>query len=89
MEFKVLKKTKTTLELECLEKDPTILNLLAERLDAHESVSFSAFRWNHPLLENPVLYVEVKRGKDVAKVVEEVVKEILKEIESVEKAIKK
>lgn len=88
MDFEVIKKSKTSLEIKALDKDPTLFNLVVERLNKREDVSFASFRWNHPLLDTPVMYLEVKRGKDASKILEEVVNEILKEISEVEKALK-
>ncbi|MEM4331370.1 MAG: RpoL/Rpb11 RNA polymerase subunit family protein [Candidatus Anstonellales archaeon] len=81
MTFTLLKVGKEELELELDEADPTLTELLAEKLNEYDNVEFAASRWDHPLVEKPRLYLKVNKG--------EAMKTLKKAIEDLKKDIKK
>lgn len=75
MQMKLVHKTDKAVEIEFAEENETLLNLLKQRLLAHDDVVSATYVTGHPLLDKPRLYVEVKGGKP-----EQRVKEAAKEL---------
>ncbi len=84
MELKVLKSSKDEIELEV--DDLTLAEILRVYLNRDSSVSFAAWRREHPT-KNPVLLVRTK-GKSAKKAISDAVSEITKELEKIEKDFK-
>ena len=84
MEINVLKSSKDEIEFEV--GDLTIAEILRVYLNNDSSVSFAAWRREHPT-KNPVLLVRTK-GKTAKKAVSDAVSEIKKELEKIEKDFK-
>ncbi len=84
MEVNVLKSSKDEIELEV--DDITIAEILRVYLNKDSSVSFVAWRREHPT-KNPVLLVRTK-GKTAKKVINDAVSEITKNLDKVEKDFK-
>ncbi len=84
MELKVLKSSKDEIELEV--DDLTLAEILRVYLNRDSSVSFAAWRREHPT-KNPVLLVRTK-GKSAKKAINDAVSEITKELEKIEKDFK-
>jgi DNA-directed RNA polymerase subunit L len=87
MKFSVLKLTKEELELELDTRDPTITELLSERLNENDSVEVAAPKWEHPLVANPKIYIRVNKG-DPLKVVKNVIDELKKELVKLKDEVK-
>lgn len=84
MELKVLKSSKDEIELEV--DDLTIAEILRVYLNKDTSVSFAAWRREHPT-KNPALLVRTK-GKTAKKAINDAVSDITKELEKIEKDFK-
>ncbi|HJZ18988.1 MAG TPA: RpoL/Rpb11 RNA polymerase subunit family protein [Candidatus Nanoarchaeia archaeon] len=85
MEINVLKSSKDELELEL--GDITIAEILRVYLNKDSSVSFAAWRREHPT-KNPKLLVKTK-GKTAKKAVSDAVLGITKELDRIEIDFKK
>ena len=59
MEVKVLREKTHELEIELIGESHTLCNLLVDRLNSNEKVEFAAYKVEHPLVSNPLLYVRV------------------------------
>lgn len=57
MQAKVVRKEESLLEFEVAGENHTFLNLLREALKGQDGVLFAAYRFPHPLLENPIFYL--------------------------------
>ena len=85
MELKVLRNEKDELELET--DSVTIAEILRVYLNKDSSVTFAAWKREHPT-KNPVMLVKTK-GKAAKKAVEDSVKEIEKDLKGAEEDFKK
>lgn len=63
MELKKLVHTDSELEFEVIGEGETLLHPLKERLLEDNKVELATFIIGHPELENPRIYVKVKKGK--------------------------
>lgn len=63
MEVRVLSKGDKSLEVEVVGENETLLNLLKQRLLASPDVESATFIVGHPLLDQPKLFVQVRKGK--------------------------
>ncbi len=57
-QVKVVRKEESLLEFEVVGEDHTFLSMLRESLKDQPGVLFAAYRFPHPLLENPVFYLQ-------------------------------
>ncbi len=57
LQAKVVRKEESLLEFEVAGENHTFLNLLRESLTDQKGVLFAAYRFPHPLLENPIFYL--------------------------------
>ncbi|MGC8663610.1 MAG: DNA-directed RNA polymerase subunit L [Thermoplasmata archaeon] len=78
LSFKVVNKGKDFIELEVVNSDNTILRPLIEELSRDPMVLETKYHIEHPVLDNPKIYIKVKEGKPQA-----AVKRALKKIEKV------
>ena len=62
MEINILNQDKNKIEFEILEEDHTLCNSLRKKLWENKDVDVAAYRMEHPLVSNPVMLVEVKKG---------------------------
>ncbi|RME14500.1 MAG: DNA-directed RNA polymerase subunit L [Bdellovibrio sp.] len=83
MKFSILKLTKNEVELELDEKDSTMTELIAEKLNSMKAVDVAASKIEHPIVAKPKLFVRVKKGNPL-----DVVKEALDELEKEFKELK-
>ena len=60
LQAKVVRKEESLLEFEVAGENHTFLNLLRESLKDQDGVLFAAYRFPHPLLENPIFYLRTK-----------------------------
>lgn len=63
MDVRVLHKDDKSLEVEIIGENETLLNLLKQRLLGHADVESATFLVGHPLLDQPRLFVQVRKGK--------------------------
>jgi len=85
MEINVLKSSKDEIELEI--ESLTIAEILRVYLNKDASVSFTAWRREHPT-KNPVLLVKTK-GKTTKKAIDDAVEKIGKDLDKLESEFKK
>ncbi len=57
-QVKVIRKEEALLEFEVKGEDHTFLSMLREVLKDQPGVLFAAYRFPHPLLENPIFYLQ-------------------------------
>ncbi len=88
MKFSILRMTKTELEVELDELDPTLTELIAEKLNSMKDVEMAAAKWEHPLVAKPKLFVRVKKGSPVD-AMEEAISNIEKEVKAIQKVVDK
>lgn len=86
VEIKLIKKEKTELEFEIAGADPTIPELLVEKLNEAAGVEDAAYKVEHPIVGSPRIYVKVKRGDPVA-AVEKAAESLGKEISEFRKSV--
>ncbi len=60
LQAKIVRKEESLLEVEIAGENHTFLNLLRESLKDQEGVLFAAYRFPHPLLENPIFYLRTE-----------------------------
>lgn len=63
MEIKLISKQKNMMKIEIIDADETILEPLKIKLLEDDDVEYANYFRKHPLLDNPVLIVKVKKGK--------------------------
>lgn len=63
MEIRKLSHTDDELELEVLGEGETLLHPLREKLLEDDQVDYATYILGHPELENPKLFLRVKKGK--------------------------
>ncbi|UCG89773.1 MAG: DNA-directed RNA polymerase subunit L [Candidatus Heimdallarchaeota archaeon] len=57
-QVKIIRKKESLLEFEVIGEDHTFLSMLRETLKDQPGVLFAAYRFPHPLLENPIFYLQ-------------------------------
>jgi DNA-directed RNA polymerase subunit L len=84
MELRKLEHTDDTLEIEVIGEGETLLHPLREKLLTNKKVEMATFILGHPELENPRLFLRVKKGKpeDALKKALEELKKDYKELET-------
>lgn len=68
VEVRLLTKDDKSLEVEVVGENETLLNLLKQRLLQNRDVANASFLIGHPLLDQPKLFVQVRKGKPEAAV---------------------
>jgi DNA-directed RNA polymerase subunit L len=63
MKIRILEKSEKSLKIEILGEGHTFCNLLRDSLLRNPDVEFAAYRIDHPLVSNPVLYVRTRGGR--------------------------
>lgn len=66
MQAKIIRQEEALLEFEVIGESHTFLNLLRESLKDQEGVLFAAYRFPHPLLENPIFYLRTEGINPIA-----------------------
>ena len=88
MEISVVKKDDKTLLLEFKDESFTLTNVLREFLFKDENVLEAADFQEHPLLENPKLWVKVEKGSPIT-ALKKAARNALKEVEQLKKEVEK
>ncbi|MHA2238354.1 MAG: RpoL/Rpb11 RNA polymerase subunit family protein [Candidatus Hodarchaeales archaeon] len=65
MQAKVIRKEESLLEFDIGGENHTFLGTLREVLKDQEGVLFAAYRFPHPLLENPIFYLRTSESDPV------------------------
>ncbi len=87
MSFRVINKGKDFIELEVLNYDNTILRPLVDELARDPMVLETKYHIEHPVIDNPTLYIKVKEGKPQA-AIRRALKKIDKYFEEMEALLK-
>lgn len=66
MQVRIVSRDGASLEVEVIGENETLLNLLKMRLLQHPDVATATYIVGHPLLDQPRLYLQVKKGKPEA-----------------------
>lgn len=74
---KVVRKEKSLLEFEVIGEDHTFLSMLREALKDQPGVLFAAYRFPHPLLENPIFYLRTDPDLDPITALQQAVNAII------------
>lgn len=61
MELKSIEHEKNKLKLEIIGETHTICNLLRHELNENKSVDIAGYHLEHPMVNNPVLFVETEK----------------------------
>lgn len=64
MDFEVLEKTETALEIKVKDADDTVMYPMIERLMKEEAIEDADYSVEHQELDDPILRIEVEEGKD-------------------------
>ncbi|MFP4000883.1 MAG: RpoL/Rpb11 RNA polymerase subunit family protein [Thermoplasmata archaeon] len=83
MDFEILEKTDTTLEVKIKNADDTVMYPLIEQLVKEEQVTTADYSVEHQDLDDPVLRVEVTEGSDPKKILTDISKSFQEEIEEI------
>lgn len=83
MDVRVMSKGDKSLEVELVGENETLLNLLKQRLLASPDVESATFIIGHPLLDQPKLFVQVRKGKPEA-ALKAAAKEVREELDKFE-----
>ncbi len=67
MEFEVLQKTDTTLEIKVKDADDTVMYPLMEQLLKDKDIIMADYSVEHQELDDPVVRIEVEEGNDPKK----------------------
>jgi DNA-directed RNA polymerase subunit L len=57
-QVRIIRKEEALLEFEVIGEDHTFLSMLREALKDQPGVLFAAYRLPHPILENPIFYLQ-------------------------------
>lgn len=83
MEVRVLAKGEKSMEVEVIGENETLLNVLKQRLLQSPDVESATFLIGHPLLDQPRLFVQVRKGKPEA-ALKAAAKELREELDKLE-----
>jgi len=87
LQAKVIRKEESLLEFDIGGENHTFLGTLREALKDQEGVLFAAYRFPHPLLENPIFYLRTE-GIDPVEALQNAVESINQKCEELSKIVK-
>lgn len=61
MELKVIEQEKGKLKVEVIGETHTLCNLLRNELNENKSVEIAGYHLEHPMVNNPILFVETEK----------------------------
>lgn len=64
MEFNVLEKTETSLQIKVLDADASVMYPIMEQLLSDDRIEEANYSVEHQELDDPVLYLKAKKGED-------------------------
>jgi len=83
MDFEILEKTDTTLEMKIKDVDDTVMYPLIEQLVKNEKVINADYSVEHQELDDPVLRVEVTDGSEPKQILIEISKSFQEDFENI------
>ena len=87
MDMKLIKKTKTELEIEINGETETLLNPITHLLNENKDVEYASSMANHPLAVTRTLYIRMKAG-DPQQALKKAVDAVLKDLKAFNKELK-
>lgn len=75
-QIRITRKEESLLEFEVIGEDHTFLGMLREALKDQPGVLFAAYRFPHPILENPIFYLQTS-SKDPVEALQQAVDAII------------
>ena len=87
MEINILEQDKNKIEFEILDEDHTLCNVLRKKLWENKDVNLAAYKIEHPLVSNPIMLVEVKKG-DPKKALSKAADDLKKDIKEIKNSFK-
>jgi DNA-directed RNA polymerase subunit L len=88
LQAKVLRKEESLLEFDIGGENHTFLGMLREALTDQEGVLFAAYRFPHPLLENPIFYLRTSEI-DPVEALQSAAESIIQKCEELSKIVEK
>jgi DNA-directed RNA polymerase subunit L len=82
MKFIIIKFGKEEIEMELDERDPTLPSLLAYKINNYDNVYFCAYKWEHPLVDNPKFYLKAENSLKIFKKAIEEIRNEIKELKN-------
>jgi DNA-directed RNA polymerase subunit L len=89
MEINIIKSSKTEIEFEILDKNPTLPEMLIHYLNQRDDVEFAAYNWEHPMISFPKIVLRTTPDEKASTALLETVEKIRKDISSLKDSIKK
>ncbi|MBS3782689.1 MAG: hypothetical protein KGY66_07165 [Candidatus Thermoplasmatota archaeon] len=83
MDFEILEKTDTTLEIKIKDADDTVMYPLIEQLVKEEKVTTADYSVEHQELDDPILKVEVTEGTDPKQILIDISKSFQEDLENI------
>ncbi len=76
MEFEVLEKTKNSLTIKVIDDDPSVMYPMVEQLLSEKNVTDVNYSVEHPDIDDPILSITAKKGKDPRKILIDIARDI-------------
>jgi len=83
MDFEILEKSDTTLEIKIKDADDTVMYPLIEQLVKEEKVTTADYSVEHQELDDPILRLEVTEGADPKKILSDISKSFQEDFENI------
>ncbi len=89
MQFQIIEDTESKFQAELIGADNTVCNIIIKELWKQPNIESAAYNIEHPLVGNPKILVEVKKGdakkvlQNVCKTIQKTNADLLKQIKSV------
>ncbi|MFW5953208.1 MAG: RpoL/Rpb11 RNA polymerase subunit family protein [Candidatus Natronoplasma sp.] len=83
MDFEILEKTDTTLEIKIKDADDTVMYPLIEQLVKEEKIATADYSVEHQELDDPILRVEVTEGTNPKQVLIDISKSFQEDFEEI------
>jgi len=89
MEINIIKSSKTEIEFEILDKNPTLPEIIVHYLNQRDDVEFAAYNWEHPMVSFPRIVLRTTSDEKASSALLETMEKIRKDIGSLKDSIKK
>ncbi len=83
MDFEILEKTDTTLEIKIKDADDTVMYPLIEQLVKEERITTADYSVEHQELDDPILRVKVTEGTDPKQVLTDISKSFQEDFQDI------
>ncbi|MCX6773732.1 MAG: hypothetical protein NTY68_01910 [Candidatus Micrarchaeota archaeon] len=89
MEINIIKSSKTEIEFEILDKNPTLPEMIVHYLNQRDDVDFAAYNWEHPMISFPKIVLRTSADEKASTALYETIEKIRKDLGSLKDSIKK